>query len=74
VKCTCHPDDNPPRPCPRQFALTECRIAALTSDVERKTKALESVEEWWLSEGIKHFTGAPYAIFAVRAALSNANQ
>lgn len=27
--CTCHPDDNPPRPCPRKFALTECRIAAL---------------------------------------------
>lgn len=22
--CTCHPDDNPPRPCPRRFAYTEC--------------------------------------------------
>lgn len=28
--CTCHPDDNPPRPCPRKFALSECRLAALS--------------------------------------------
>lgn len=27
-KCTCHPDDLPPVPCPRKFALTECRAAA----------------------------------------------
>lgn len=26
--CTCHPDDNPPKPCPRKFALSECRAAA----------------------------------------------
>lgn len=25
--CTCHPDDDPPRPCPQKFALTECRAA-----------------------------------------------
>lgn len=25
--CTCHPDDNPPRPCPRKYALSECRRA-----------------------------------------------
>lgn len=25
--CTCHPDDNPPRPCPRKYALEECRAA-----------------------------------------------
>lgn len=23
--CTCHPDDNPPRPCARRYALNECR-------------------------------------------------
>lgn len=23
--CTCHPADNPPRPCPGQHALAECR-------------------------------------------------
>ena len=26
--CTCHPDDNPPHPCPRRYALEECRAAA----------------------------------------------
>jgi hypothetical protein len=26
--CTCHPDDNPPSTCPKQYALGECRKAA----------------------------------------------
>ena len=26
-RCTCHPDDNPPRPCPQKYALTHCRAA-----------------------------------------------
>jgi hypothetical protein len=26
--CTCHPDDNPPRPCAERYALSECRAAA----------------------------------------------
>jgi hypothetical protein len=26
--CTCHPDDNPPIPCARQYALRECIAAA----------------------------------------------
>lgn len=25
--CTCHPDDNPPVPCPKKYALSECRVA-----------------------------------------------
>lgn len=25
--CTCHPDDNPPVPCPQKFALSECKAA-----------------------------------------------
>ena len=25
--CTCHPDDNPPVPCARKYALSECREA-----------------------------------------------
>lgn len=32
--CTCHPDDNPPDPCPRKFALTDCRIAELLAATE----------------------------------------
>ena len=27
-KCTCHPADNPPVPCARKFAYTECVLAA----------------------------------------------
>ena len=27
--CTCHPDDRPPRPCPRKFAMADCRKAAM---------------------------------------------
>lgn len=26
--CTCHPDDNPPVPCAKKYALTECKKAA----------------------------------------------
>ena len=26
--CTCHPDDNPPIPCAKQYALAQCREAA----------------------------------------------
>ena len=25
--CTCHPSDCPPQPCPRRYALTDCREA-----------------------------------------------
>lgn len=31
--CTCHPDDNPPVPCAKQYALSECRSVA---DKEQK--------------------------------------
>ena len=26
--CTCHPDDDPPQPCAKQYALSECKAAA----------------------------------------------
>lgn len=26
--CTCHPDDNPPQPCPQKFTYSECVAAA----------------------------------------------
>lgn len=26
-RCTCHPDDKPPQPCPHKYALTHCRAA-----------------------------------------------
>jgi hypothetical protein len=33
-QCMCHPDDNPPSPCPRKFGLRDCRIA----DVARRIR------------------------------------
>lgn len=41
--CTCHPDDNPPRPCPGKFALSECRAAA-TGRAEGLEEALRVAE------------------------------
>lgn len=34
--------------------------------------ALKAIEDWWLTEEMKNHTGAPYAIFAVRAAIAKA--
>lgn len=30
--CTCHPDDNPPVPCPQKYALSECKAAPAPDD------------------------------------------
>jgi len=35
--CTCHPDDRPPS-CPRKYALTHCRIAALLAAAQPFTE------------------------------------
>lgn len=34
--------------------------------------AMKAVEEWWLGEEMGHHTGAPYAIFAICAAIAKA--
>ena len=34
--------------------------------------ALRAVEDWWITQGMKHFGGAPYAIFATRDAIAMA--
>lgn len=43
--CTCHPDDNPPRPCPRKYALTECRSAADPADLCAELRATHCSNE-----------------------------
>jgi len=47
----------------------EARCETLEVKLAAAEKAARSVEEWWLSEGMKHFDGAPYCIFATRAVL-----
>jgi hypothetical protein len=42
--------------------------------IKELTAALELVEAWWLREGMNHHLGAPYAIFAARAALAKAKE
>lgn len=32
--CTCHPEDSPPTPCPRKYALRDCRMA----DIARRIR------------------------------------
>jgi hypothetical protein len=39
--CSCHPDDNPPAPCPRRHALRECREAALRPEVTAILAAID---------------------------------
>jgi hypothetical protein len=35
--CTCHPDDNPPQPCAKRYALAECKAAhAAVANVRAK--------------------------------------
>jgi hypothetical protein len=38
--CTCHPDDNPPVPCPQKYALSECRHEALRLERDALLAAL----------------------------------
>jgi hypothetical protein len=45
--CTCHPDDNPPVPCPRMYALQDCRrAAALAAEIESlRSRLLDAKEQ-----------------------------
>lgn len=47
--CTCHPDDNPPKPCPKRYALTECRAASAERDavVEECAKVCDRLYREW---------------------------
>lgn len=43
--CTCHPDDNPPIPCPRKFALRECRRSAVLDETQRNIVAIKNRDQ-----------------------------
>ena len=49
--------------------LSAITIDGMRARITELEKVAQAVEEWWLSEGMKHFDGAPYAIFAIHAAL-----
>ncbi len=46
--CTCHPDDKPPVPCAKMYALTECRASAYqhaADELERLQRDLAQAKE-----------------------------
>lgn len=43
--CTCHPDDNPPVPCAKRYALTECKAAAYESLRSRLVEAERDMDQ-----------------------------
>lgn len=44
--CTCHPDDNPPIPCARKYALSECRAALATKPPAGEQKPVADLTGW----------------------------
>lgn len=46
-------------------------VCDLNRTIKQQRTVLRAVEEWWLSSGMQRFGGAPWAIFAVRAALGD---
>jgi small-conductance mechanosensitive channel len=52
-----------------ELIATRNKVDWLESDNAKLREALSSVEEWWLTEGMNQFNGAPVAIFKVRDAL-----
>lgn len=43
--CTCHPSDNPPKPCSKHYALSECKAAHDRADAAPLTNT-DVVEAW----------------------------
>ncbi len=40
--CTCHPDDNPPSPCRKKYALTDCRNDERDAQIAALVEALKA--------------------------------
>ena len=55
--CTCHPDDNPPQPCPRQYALDECRRVALAEPQQEPVawadEVIDELQSLYDTDGIE---------------------
>lgn len=73
--CTCHPDDNPPVPCAKKYALSECKQAqaeAVPDVVGISGDKLSEfrIDQWWFAEleaAVKDgTTDQKRAVFVVR--------
>jgi hypothetical protein len=67
--CTCHPDDNPPRPCPRKYALSECRAQSVADaqDAGRDVKRRLREQAAHMRENAKNLSRWPDAEGEARA-------
>ena len=61
-KCTCHPDDNPPIPCQRKYAYSEC-TAALRTENARLREALRPFAEIPVGAGANDTARAACCVF-----------
>ena len=50
--CTCHPDEAP-TPCPKKYAISECRIAALEAEVSALRAERDAIEARTIEECAK---------------------
>lgn len=50
--CTCHPDDNPPKPCAQKYSLNECRADADTAGALTDVRVVECMDS--ADKAIKH--------------------
>jgi hypothetical protein len=53
-----------------QAVAIQAANARLIAAAPAMLSALKAIEDWWLSEGMHSFTGAPFAMFAAREAIA----
>jgi hypothetical protein len=58
--CTCHPADNPPRPCPRKYAINDCRAAAALSSPPGGTEPSVTGSEFTCPQCGSHYFGTAF--------------
>ena len=53
--CTCHPDDNPPRPCPKRYALNECKDFAERGAAELVACLSDSLQAFGFTQQVSDY-------------------
>ena len=61
--CTCHPDDNPPVPCPQKYALSECKAATRIAAAPERVLFVYLEDRWQEAKDWPRMYGAKYRWF-----------
>jgi hypothetical protein len=64
--CTCHPDDDPPVPCARKYALSECRAAAALA-AHASPVGVSTVTEELVEAALKVWSASAWASIQAHA-------